>query len=48
MTIKIEINVKSSYVGTITGKNYDEAVFAYADEYLKRNNCKPISLSLPL
>ena len=34
LRIEIEINGESIYVGEITGNDYQDAKFAYADAYL--------------
>lgn len=48
LTIEIEINGKSLYVGNILGNNYKDACFTYATEYLESENARAISISLPL
>ena len=46
--VSIEINKKQREIGTISGNTCDDARFVYADSYLKMQDCKPVSLSLPL
>ena len=48
LTVEIEINGKSVYVGDIVGNDHTDAVFSYADEYLNSSDSRAISLSLPL
>ena len=48
LSVEIEINGKSVYVGNISGNNYQDACFTYATEYLESANARAISISLPL
>ena len=47
LNVQIEIEGKKVPVGTITGTNRDDAVFAYSEEYRSREGCRPISVALP-
>lgn len=48
LMVQIEINGTGRYVGDITEKDFGEACFTYADEYLSDPESRPISISLPL
>ena len=48
LTVFIEINGISTYVGDIKGNSPENAQFAYAEEYLKNPESRPVSISLPL
>ena len=48
LTVEIEINGKSVYVGDIIGNDYKDACFTYAEDYLSSATAKAISISLPL
>ena len=48
LQVFLEIEGEQKYVGTITGNTYRDACFAYSDEYLDSDYCRPISISLPL
>lgn len=48
LRVQIEINGSGKYVGDIVEKDPGEACFTYADEYLSDQECRPISISLPL
>lgn len=48
LSVEIEINGKSLYVGNISGNDYRDACFNYATEYLGLENARAISISLPL
>ena len=48
LSVYIEMDGSDIYVGMLSGTNAEDTVFSYADEYLNRNNCQPISISLPL
>ena len=48
LSVYIEINGNSEYVGEITGTNSKDACFTYADIYLENPLHKPISIGLPL
>ena len=48
LKVYIEINGSQTFVGTIRGDDYLDAVFLYNDEYLSAGNTAPISVSLPL
>lgn len=48
LAVEIEVKGKSVYVGNISGNDYRDAVFAYADEYLASADARAISISLPV
>ena len=48
LTVLIEINGVMTRVGSITGTDYKNAVFAYDEAYTAEKNHRPISISLPL
>lgn len=48
LTVFIEINGESVYVGEITGKDSNDACFSYAESYLKRPDHRAISIGLPV
>lgn len=48
LTVFIEINGTSIYVGDITGDTPSSASFLYSPEYLSNPESRPISISLPL
>ena len=48
LAVEIEVKGKSVYVGNISGNDYRDAVFAYADEYLASVDARAISISLPV
>ena len=48
LTVEIEIDGKSVYVGDIIGNDYNDACFTYAKDYLSSATAKAISISLPL
>lgn len=48
LTVEIEINGKSVYVGDIVGNDHTDTVFTYADEYIDSVDSRAISISLPL
>jgi len=48
LTVFIERDGKSVYVGIIRGKNSTDACFTYADEYLTDTASRAISISMPL
>lgn len=48
LSVLIEIDGSFVKTGTIVGENFNNAKFEYADEYIQKPWCKPISISLPL
>lgn len=48
LIVSLEISGCRYEVGSITGSNYRDAIFAYSEEYLNTQGVKPISISLPL
>lgn len=48
LAVEIEVKGKSVYVGNISGNDYRDAVFSYADEYLASADARAISISLPV
>ena len=48
LSVYIEINGESVYVGEIVGKDSNDACFSYADTYLENSNHQAISIGLPL
>ncbi|OUP84178.1 hypothetical protein B5F07_08560 [Lachnoclostridium sp. An169] len=48
LTVFIEINGTSVYVGDIIGDTPASASFTYSPEYLSNSENRPISISLPL
>lgn len=48
LSVFIEINGESIYVGEIVGNNSDDARFTYADAYLENSEHHAISIGLPL
>mgnify|MGYP002519803983 CR=1 FL=1 len=44
----LDPNGKSVYVGNISGNNYQDACFTYADTYLENQENRAISIGLPL
>ncbi len=48
LSVSIEINGESVYVGEISGKDSGDACFTYADAYLENSECCAISIGLPL
>lgn len=48
LTVLIEINGVLTKVGSITGTEYKNAIFAYDESYTTEKNHRPISISLPL
>ena len=48
LAVEIEVKGKSVYVGNISGNDYRDAVFSYADEYLASVDARAISISLPV
>lgn len=48
LTVLFEINGVMTKAGSITGTDYNDAVFAYDDSYIADKTHRPISISLPL
>lgn len=48
LSVSIEINGTQVNVGSIRGKNTQDASFSYADDYLSSGKALPISISLPI
>lgn len=48
LKVYIEIVGNWTYVGMIKGKDSEDAVFTYVDEYISSDNPSPISISLPI
>jgi len=48
LAVEIEVKGKSVHVGNISGNDYRDAVFSYADEYLASADARAISISLPV
>lgn len=48
LSVFIEINGESIYVGEIVGNNSNDACFTYADAYLEKSEHHAISIGLPL
>ena len=48
LSVFVEINGESVYVGEIAGKDSTDACFTYADTYLKNPEHYAISIGLPL
>jgi len=48
LSVQIEINGCSVYVGDITGNDSNDACFSYGEEYAANPESRPISISLPL
>lgn len=48
LTVLIEINGVMTKVGSITGTDYKDAVFAYDEAYIANKTYRPISIALPL
>ena len=48
LSVYIELNGLSKYVGEIAGTDSNDACFTYADSYLENPECQAISIGLPL
>ena len=48
LSVYIEINGMSEYVGKIAGTDSNDACFTYADTYLENPEHRAISIGLPL
>ena len=48
LSVYIELNGLSKYVGEIAGTDFNDARFTYADSYLENPECQAISIGLPL
>ena len=48
LSVFIEINGESVYVGEIVGKDFNDVCFTYADTYLENSEHRAISVGLPL
>lgn len=48
LSVYIEVNGSSEYVGAISGTDYKDACFTYADTYIQKAGSRAISISLPL
>jgi len=48
LSVFIEINGESVYVGEIAGRDSTDACFTYADTYLENQEHRAISIGLPL
>ena len=48
LSVYIEINGESVYVGEIAGKDSSDASFSYDDTYLNNPEHRAISIGLPL
>lgn len=48
LSVFVEINGESVYVGEIAGKDSTDACFTYADTYLENQEHRAISIGLPL
>ena len=48
LNISIEVNGENIFVGHITGNDFNDACFSYADSYLSNVENRAISISLPL
>ncbi len=48
LSVQIEVNGSSVYVGDITGNDSNDACFSYGEEYATNPESRPISISLPL
>ena len=48
LSVFIEINGESVYVGEIVGKDSNDTCFTYADNYLENPEHRAVSIGLPL